>query len=352
MKLPFKITSGSPSNPPCIGDSNFMSHYTGVNTSMAWEEIEPGIRHAVEKFILPYLGSEMYNLLCDYFDAPSAATADKDRALALLQDATAYYTVYHVAPERNTFLASMGMVQNAPTGGSQPTPQWAFKTAMWNALSNGDRFLDILIAHLESRVAVNDSWFNPWKTSEAYKATGSTYFRQTGDMDNHLNIQMGRRSFLSVVKYLREIEEEQIAPILCNDLTQEIVTQMASNAISPANQTLLRYIRKAVANLGVAAAIPHHRIVIDGDGFRVVSQTDMYDDRRNQTNNVHESAILGLQQAAAQKGARALADLQALLESNADTYPLWRDSDCRSKPKKNSHGLVVSPDRRGGVGLF
>lgn len=352
MKLPFKITSNSPSNPPCIGDTNFMAHYTGVNTSMAWDEIAPGIRHAVEKFIIPYLGSEMYTQLVDYFDAPTDANDNKDRALALLQDATAYYTVYHVAPERNTFLASMGMVQNAPTGGSQPTPQWAFKTAMWNALSNGDRFLDILIAHLESRVAAGDTWFNPWKTSQVYKATGSTYFRQTVDMDNHLNIQMGRRSFLSLVKYFREIEEDQILPILCNDLTNQITEQMAAGNPNAANKALLQYIRRAVANLGLAAAIPHHRIIIDGDGFRVVSQTDTYDDRRNQTNNVHEGAILNLQQAAAAKGAKALSDLQAFLEANADTYTLWRDSTCRETPKSNAHGLVASPDRRGGIGLF
>ena len=352
MKLPFKVTAGSPSDPAQVGDTNFLAHYTGANRSMAFDELLPGIGQAVERFVLQYIGPEIYEALCDYFDTPTSETDDKDTALRLLQNTVAYYTAYHVLPERNGFISSMGMVQNTPTGGSTPMPQWAYKELRWDLLQNADKFLDRLLAHLEKMVADGVTWFDTWKTSDTYKVTGSAYFRQNGDMERYLNTQGSRRAFLSLIKYFREIEEELIAPILCTDLSEELAEQLAANDLSTQNKALLPYIRKAVANLGLLAAIPHHRIVIDGDGFRVVSQTDQYDDRRNQTNSIHENAIVALSQEAERKGNKALADLQSFLKANETTYTLWADSPCNAKPRSRAHGLVVSPDYRGGVGLF
>ncbi len=316
MKLPFKVTAVSPSDPAQVGDTNFLAHCTGANRSMAFDELLPGIGQAVERFVLPYIGPEIYNALCNYFDAPTDETEDKDTALRLLQHTVAYYTAYHVMPERNGFISSMGMVQNTPQGGSVPMPQWAYKELRWNVLENADSYLDLLLAHLEKMVAEGVPFFDTWKDSETYKVTGSAYFRQTSDMERYLNTQGSRRAFLSLIKYFREVEEELIAPILCTDLSEELAEQLAENDLSEENKALLPYIRKAVANLGLLAAIPHHRLVIDGDGFRVVSQTDQFDERRNQTNPVHAKAIADLSQTAERKGNKALSDLQNLLNAN------------------------------------
>jgi hypothetical protein len=353
MKPIFKITAISPNDPPVIGDSNFPEHYTGANANMAWSEIEPGIRQATEKFILPYLGQEMYDALADYFETlPGSPDPNLARALALLQDCAAYYTAYHVLPERNSFLASMGVVQNNPTGGSAPVPQWAYKEKRWNALANADSFLDLLLAHLEKMVADGEAAFDPWKNSSAYKVTGSVFFRQTKDLDAYLNMQGSRRTFLSLIKYLRDVEDEVITPILCSGLIAELKTQLADGALSTANATLMKYVWKAVANLGLVAAVPHHRITIDGDGFRVVSQTDQFDDRRNQTNSIHENAIMNLMQAARDRGTKAIVDLQTFLADNAETYPLWKNSSCNIGKMALAHSLIVPRDGIGGVGVF
>jgi hypothetical protein len=295
----------------------------------------------------------MYDALADYFETPPGSPVlNLARALALLQDCAAYYTAYHVLPERNGFLASMGVVQNNPTGGSAPVPQWAYKEKRWNALANADSFLDLLLAHLEKMVVDGEAAFDPWENSSAYKVTGSIFFRQTRDLDAYLNMQGSRRTFLSLIKYLRDVEDEVITPILCTDLIAELKTQLADGALSTANAALMKYVWKAVANLGLVSAIPHHRITIDGDGFRVVSQTDQFDDRRNQTNSIHENAIMNLMQAARDRGNKAIADLQAFLADNTGAYPLWKNSPCNNGGKASSHGLIASKNQVGGVGLF
>ena len=351
MQLIFKITSGSPSTPAQLGDTNFIEHYTGANRSMAWAELTPGIRQATEKFILPYIGTELYDDLAGMYQADDTLTDEQAKLLELLQDCVAYYTAYHVLPERNAFLSSMGVVQNTPTEGSaQPVNQWGWKAKRWNALENGDSFLDKALAYLEKQVKAEVAYFDLWKDSAAYNVRVSSFFRTTEQLDEYLNIQGSRRSFISLVKYMTEVEEDIIRPLLCDDQFEALkALDVEDDADAFA---LLKKVRKAVAFLGLHAGIPHHRIAIDGDGFRVVSQTDQFDDRRNQTNNVHEAAITALSQRAEHNGRRYLLELENFLRENADTYPLWKDSSCNTAPTKRGHRIVVPADQVGGIGLF
>src|SRR5690606_4134483 len=127
MDLLFKITAGSPATPPHVGDTNFLDPYTGANRSLACAEIPPGIRQATEKFVLPYIGTELYDNLAAKYQTNTALTNEQAKVLELLQDCIAFYTAYHVLPERNAFLASMGVIQNTPTEGSaQPVNQWGW----------------------------------------------------------------------------------------------------------------------------------------------------------------------------------------------------------------------------------
>lgn len=349
MQILFKVTAGSPSDPIQVEDTNFQEHYSGINGSMAWAEVAPGIRQATEKFVLPFVGLELYNDLATKYNAGDSLTDQQARTLELLQDCIAFYTAYHLLPERNAFFTSMGFNQNTATEGSgQPAPQWSWKAARWSALENGDAFLDRLLNYLEEQVTAAVAYFDLWKNSTAYKVKTSAFFRHTDELDEFLNIQGSRRSFVSLIKYMREVEEDLILPLLCDD--QFAALQAAD--LDADGKKLLARVRKAVAFLGLKAGLPHHRIAIDGDGFRVVSQTDQFDDRRNQTNSIHEGAIQALALRAEQNGRRYLAELETFLIQNADTYPLWKDSPCNTAPTKRGHSIIVSPDRKGAIGVF
>lgn len=349
MDLVFKITAISPSDPAQVGDTNFQEHYSGVNTSMAWSELLPAIRQATEKFVFPYVGDELYNDLAAKYQAGDTLSDEQAKTLELLQDAIAFYTIYHILPEKNSVVASMGVIQNTPTEGSgQPVSQWGWKAKRWSALENGDTFLDRLLNYLEAQVTASVAYFDLWKDSTAYNVKVSDFFRHTDELDEYLNIQGSRRSFISLIKFMRDTEEGVILPLLCTDQYDAL----KASGLDDTQKALLRKVRLVVANLGLAEAGAHHRLVIDGDGFRVVSQTDQFDDRRNQTNNIHENAILALLQAAERKGRTALDTLKVFLEKNETDYPLWANSDCREKGTTKGHGIVVSSDCVGGIGLF
>ncbi len=348
MKLLFKVTSLTPGNPVKVGDTNFGEHYSGVNYQMAWADLAPSIRDATEKFVLDFVGTDFYDALADAYQAGSALSAELTRTLEYLQRAIAYYAIYHILPQKNAAVTSLGVVQNTPDGGSTPTNQWSWKAMRWDALDNGDVFLDRLLSYLEKQVAASKPEFNTWKNSDAYKVKTSDFFRHTAEVDEYLNIQNSRRSYISLVRFFRQVEEDAIRPVLCDALYQSLKT----SPTTPANAKLLPYVRKAVAYLGAAEAIAHHRVVIDGDGFRIVSQTDGFDDRRNLTNNTHSDAISALKDQCALRGAKFLADLRAFLEGNVGGYPEYAGSSCWEKGAERGHGIVEDWRGRGAVGIF
>jgi len=347
MELVFKVITDPAPAVPLVGDTNFQQHYSGVNTSMAWAELEPAVRQATEKFVLDYIGSELYDDLADKFQDDDTLSDEQAKALQLLQDAVAFYSIYHILPEKNSVVASMGVMQNTPDGGSQPVNQWGWKAKRWSALENADTFLDRLLVYLEKMVTDEVDYFDLWKDSAAYNVKTSDFFRHAAELDEYLNIQRSRRSFISLVRFLKQVETDVIKPLLCDDLYAAMLTA----PLSDENALLLPYIRRAVAYLGAAEAIPHHRIVIDGDGFRVVSQTDQFDDRRNLTNNTHESAIQALLLRCEEQGRKAVARLAKFLEDNIADYPDYENSPCREQPASKAHTIVMTSGG-GAVGMF
>lgn len=353
MPYLFKVTNGSPSTPNNVGDMNFKDHYPDINRNLVWSELSPYVRQAAIKNIIPYVGKELFDDLAAKYDAGTALEPYQQETLTLMQDALAYYTIYHALPQKNISINSMGVNQNIPADGTaQPVSQWSMKHARWSALENADFFLDKLLAQMEAQVQVPTAYYDLWKNSDAYTTEMSGFFRNTNDLDKYLNIQKSRRSFISIIKYVREVEEELIKRELCTEMYDVLVAGVKANNLSDDNKLLLAKVRKVSAYMGLYNAIPHHRIVIDGDGFRVVSQTDQFDDRRNQTNNVHESAILALQEKVKASADKYLKEMKTFLNENEDYYPLWRDSDCKCTGTGNSHRIVYSPDGVGGIGMF
>lgn len=353
MDILFKITAPNPSDPPQVGDTNFLEHYTGINRSMAWAEIAPGIRQATERFVLPFVGETFYDYLAENFNTGATLSSNLRKALRYLQDAIANYTVFHLSPERTSFFSSLGNTQTTPSDGSgQPAPQWATKSKRWAALENGDLFLDKLLAFMEQQVMLGTSEFNEWKNDPAYSRATSHFFRHTDELDEHLNMQGSRRAFISLVKYMKRIEEEEIAETLCTAQFDSLAAKYKAGTMNAAEKNLFRLVRKAVANLGLAAAVPHHRVLIDGDGFRFASQVDGFDERKSMTNSFQQEAIQSLQKAAEEKGRAALAAVRSFLKANVSDFALWADSECNQRAAGRSHHIVVSRDGRGGIGIF
>jgi hypothetical protein len=345
MKYIFKITNNTPLTPPSVGDTNIPLHYSGINLNMAWAELTPTLRTATEQYLLPFVGPELYNQIADKFDAGTFMSAEELEVLTYMQDSLAAYIVYAVMPHKLSVLSSMGNIENTPEAG-QPTNQWRYKEKRLAVLSDADAALDRLLSYLHEKTQAGITAFNQYRNSTAYSKKTANFIRTTEQLDDYVNLKGSRRSFLSLVPHFQQIERKRIKPVLCTVLYDLVVS-------TPTDYPeLTPLIREAVAYLGAASALPHHRVVVDGDGFRVVSTTDGFDDRRNLTNSVHEQAVGSLLSTYQDLGEEALKELVRTLEANLSEYPAYRDSTCRSTPPIKSHGLINPSDGIGAVGIF
>ena len=344
----FKITNNTPPVVPTVGDTNFPNHYTDVNRNMAWAEMEPTIRTAADEWLLPFVGEALYSSLATLYNTNAVLSDAQAKTLTYMQDALANYAIYKKMPEKIAVITSLGVVQNTPDGGSQTTSQWAYKEKRLAALSAADSALDRLLNHLENMVVTGVAYFDLYKNAGERQYKTCDFIKSAKDLDDYLNIQRSRRSFVSLITHLKQVERDVIRPTLCDTL----YNALTGVTVSETNKKLLPYIREVVAYMGAAEALPHHRVAVDGDGFRVISKTDGFEDRRNLTNSVHEQAVGALLEKYKERGNRALRGLVSFLEANLADYPDYRDSNCRTKPTQRGHGMVASDNRLGSVGMF
>ena len=329
MNILYKLTNAVPGKEK-VGDSNFKDFYPAIHRNMAWGTIYPYIEQATTLFVIPWIGQEYYDALAARYQANQVTDATEVKILNYLQTAIAQYTIYHAMPSLNLVVADMGIQQPSSVEGSSTTAnQWSFKTNRWTTLLNGDKFLDNAMAYLETATGPN---FQAWIDSDEYDRGRSMFFRLPLQVSEYLNTQSSRRSYAALLPYLKQAEEENLEITIGSAMLTELSSKWDQDNLSVKEKQLLSLVRKYIANQGLLEALPHLAIVIDGDGFRIVSSSDGFDDRRNLTNSNHQQSVERLKYKAQEKAARYHADILSLLYGNPDDFPTWKSSTAYREP--------------------
>jgi hypothetical protein len=317
MKLLFKalVNSGNPT----IGQTDFKEHYPFAEGSMAFNELQPKIRQATRTYILPYIGLPMYEKLSTDFQEGELDT-EQELLVSILQDAIAHYTIYSALPYLPFVICSNGIQKTSPTEGSTSPTHGERKDTRWNAHLDADRYLDEAINILEN---TEGDYYQPFHDYATKNFRTSIFFKTAESLNEHLNIQSNRRAFAALVPYLRKVEESSELEILIgieffNDL---------KNTETNLKKHLVRKIQKWVAQKALHESVPFLTLVIEGDGFKIVSRGDGIEERNGLKHQQHENAILRLQNAAREKSEKYYDELLAFLWKNKDEFPLWKDSD-------------------------
>lgn len=324
MDLIFKASGA---DPLLIKHSNFREHYPGIHPNTDWASFSPYISKAIRKHLLPWIGRELYDDLATKFQDDETLTTAQAETLELMQNAAAYYAVYQAMPFMNLQLTALGVQQsNDREGTSSPPSQWSFMVTRWNALIQADSSLDQLMQQLADQVAAETAYYDLYKNSAAFNYGASAFFRETQELDAFLNFQGSIRAYKSLIKYVAEAEKRFVKPVLGAEMYAELQGEVEANDLTSENATLLEFVRPLAAAYGLYLAIPHLTLVIESDGFKVVSQTDTMNNRRGLTTETHQRAIESLRQQTEENGHQARSDLTAFLYTNADDYPTFKNS--------------------------
>lgn len=311
---------------PNVADIGFINHYADVNTNTAWSEILPHVEDAIGQYITPYISDELLSDIAGKIENSTQLNESQTEFLRLLRRATAYYAATLFIPSKHTTTASAGEIQNN-SAHTSPASLSSLKFKLWQVTLQADNHMDTLLAFLEKQVQAENTYFDLWKESTAYKNGTSPFFRHTAVFQHYFNIFESRRTFLALINHISDVCEDVISPIICDDLFIEIKTQVESGDISADNDRLLYLIRRTVAYLAVAKAAPFLSIVVESDGFKIVSNTEGMD-KREAPMKLHQSKVDALALRAFNEGTKNLNKLKKYITDNAQLYPLYLNSPC------------------------
>jgi hypothetical protein len=308
MKLLFK----TPSPTATIGQTNFKDHYPFVEGSKLWSEIQTSVRQATQTYILPIIGRPMHDALFTDYEANTTQT-DKVSIIEGLQDAIAHYAIYRALPYMPYIISSTGITASQPTEGARATTHGERKDARYNAHLDADAFLDNVIAELEG--ATGEYW-KPYHDFAQLNHKTSAFFQTADQLSDHLQVQ-GRRAFQALVPHLKKAEANII----------KVLGRALFKQQRHLNNDLVELIRGFVAHEGLTYAIPYLTLVIESDGFKIVSRGDGIEERNGLKHQQHENAIQRLLDGAKANAESSKVAILEYLVENQDDYPLWLQSD-------------------------
>lgn len=339
MKLLFTVNNATKTSK--IGDSDFKKHYPSINNSFNWYNFEPYIRQATNELLLPYLGLEFY-------DDIQITNADEEledirlMIIASLKDALAYYSVYKSLPFLNMTIADMGAHQVSDQDGKvQPTSQWRYKQTRWSALIDAYKSLDRALSLMETHV--NKTIMAKWKGSSFQKAAVTTWFKDTAELNQFIQINNSRRAYIVLKPYLEKAERE-IKNTLCSEFYKEVIAAKGKDDNEVAIDELIDLCQHFVAERGLHLALPHLRCRIDGDGIMVITQTDGMDIK----DQASDTMVRDLLDRTDKDSNMYLADIVSHLYRNVDGEGFETFKD-KGYVEPVERGVVFSRDSVGGI---
>lgn len=306
MKLLFKL-SNTGGKPATVGNSNFKEHFAAINSNTAWSSIEPSIRRATEKYLIPHVSKELYEDLATVYADGDPLSTSQEEFLTACQDVVAYYTILDSFAELNISIGDMGIVEK---GSNQqpvsPVAQWRYRESKYEICKKADELLDYVIRLLEGYIHENIAYFALWSESSAYGQTRTCFFSDAKDFSRYVNINASRRMLNELTVYIFKAEE-QIDKVIGEDQFNALASDiMQGETLTAPFDSLVEKIKRFVASKAVTMGAPKLLLRIEGGGISLSSYTDGIDS----TNHYSQAT----------RGAEAVEGYIQGLKSEADTY--------------------------------
>ncbi|HZV71623.1 MAG TPA: DUF6712 family protein [Saprospiraceae bacterium] len=357
MDLVFKKLKTQPNAKDyTIGDTNFREHYAAINANTAWDTIEPTIRKATQKYVIPVIGEAMYNAIASpYLEGITIVVepAQFAKILEKLQDTVAYFTIMHFGPEINLLISDTGANERGSADGSvRPTSQWRYKDFKWDICKKADELLDELVNMLDTFVLEGVVTVNPWKNDPLYEVQKTWFFNSAKTFGDHQHISLSRKVFNMMYRDIITTEDA-VKKIIGSAQFTALVTLVNTEKpedMSPAFQELLRLIRNFVSAKAMGLSIPRLSVIIDALGIKFSNFNDGMESFSNSETTMPGAGVIG--SFAFKCMVDSERDHNTLIEfiyDNIDDYPLIAASQPYAAAAEDV-GTIICPGD-GGVWL-
>lgn len=340
MQLLFKITTGVEEAKALIKDTTFKDHYPSVNRNMSWLSIKPYIKQATRDKIIPFIGEALYDDLVTKYQADQFISNEATEILDLLQDAIAYYTIEVALPTLNVVIADMGVQESiGKEGTSLPVSRWRYDRIIESVGTTANTNLDTILQKLEQFIAVPIAYFDLWKDDKAYTHGVSDLFRATADLNEFLNINNSRRTFLAILPHIERSEIAAVQETVCVEQYERIRDGILEGDLTAEEKKLVPLMQELAALDAASHASPDLALVIEGAK------------KRGSFVGSDAAGLAHLREQYRNDAYNAQGKLTDFLHKNADDYPLFKASDCWVDPWSEGFDELCPGDVTGGVAM-
>lgn len=290
-----------------------------VSATFSFKKVTTDVRTLENRHIKELLGATLYNSLEDVYNNGTPSTVEA----ALIEN---IHPIYHLAlwsyvDKGNVVIDDIG-VSAIHSETKKPAFEHQLRSLKKSLKVTGYNAMEDLLVFLEENISDYPDWVSDTADEESrqYFINSATVFQE------YVNIQNSRVMYLEMLPVMKRMESDDIAATICQELFDEIKSQLTSLTLSVENSALLSYIRGAVAHLTWSRSLVELAVTIDEEGIHLLNNsfagtvnalTPAEMDRINSISINHEHIGQGY-----------LGKLKNYLQNNADSYPLYKESDC------------------------
>jgi hypothetical protein len=298
--------------------------FADISSTVNFASLKPTLRNVEHEYIVPVIGTDLYNSLStDYALAANEAalTAAQRLLLEACRFVIAPYVCYHWAPKSDVKLSDSGMQRMETTNNKSAFQEQ--RTEFREAhRSDGEKAIEHLLLFLET----NKSAYPQWVDSAAFAQYRSLFIKSAREFDNLFFSHSPYRNYYAMRSKMVDVEEKIIAPAIGSALYDYLKAKDKDSAgtFSTKEQALLFKLKKAIAALTVATAVPFLNIRMDANGFTVVSQSNRStNNAENSRTAAADNSISAFILSAQDAGATWISNAKDYLVENHADFPAW-----------------------------
>ena len=232
--------------------------HVAVAKSFVFEDLQPYILKAVNKFTRKYVGN-LHIILADPA-TEGANMAVLNEARDYLQAALANFGMYLYTPVGSIMIDGSGM--STSTSDNRASLSWGQKKDIQREfLSAGHEAMDLLLACMEGTPAA----FPAWVASMQYTQNKELLVNNTATFNKYYNIYESRQTYLALQPAIRQVEDQYLSTLLC----PELITFLKNSALTNAQLQVKENLQKAIVAYTIAKVADEGIFSIDAASIKL-----------------------------------------------------------------------------------
>ena len=307
-----------------VRDTDILIKYAQITAGTRYDSLEASLRMVELKYIKPVLGYVLYDLLNDAIDDdPTEANLLPEFADLLHQCRMAIgplFCFFH-ADKADVLFSDSGM-QRTETQTNKNAYQEQREKFKEKNREEGEEAMEMLQAHLE----LNQEDFPEWTDSDEFKKYKSLFIKSGSQFNEFFPSHTPHRNYRAMRSKMYDVEENAIRNFLGDELFDALKTEdEKKDPVFEEEQTeLLKKLKRAIANLTVAAAAPLLNVRISSNGLTVpatasFSQDDASNTRAGIDHKMVDTFIISCSAA----GTQWLDNAEKYLRAHPDEFAGW-----------------------------